>query len=218
MLDAAIHHVHAVASWLSISRSFPPSLPSRFPSAQTRKSNSELTKRTFILSPLANCHLFADWNFLLLVGFRDKRSNKKKKKKNCASYNCNSYYFPCEWNPLPCEIILAEYCYSLENSRSFRHSRGRRGICTNNFLYETLRGRERVMLYFSVISKRCHAGGKLLYRCQPPQHPTLICITIVVSPLQSALAVVVRPALCRDSRSHSIERSGYQPTAKAITN
>lgn len=38
------------------------------------------------------------------------------------------------------------------------------------------------MLYFSVISKRWHAGGKLLYRCQPPQHPTLICITIMVSP------------------------------------
>lgn len=65
--------------FLSLASSLPPSHPFRFPSAQTRKSNSKLTKRTFILSPLANCHLFADWNFLLLVGLRDKRLNEKKK-------------------------------------------------------------------------------------------------------------------------------------------
>lgn len=62
--------------FLSLASSLPPSHSAFL--RQTRKSNSKLTKRTFILSPLANCHLFADWNFLLLVGLRDKGLNEKK--------------------------------------------------------------------------------------------------------------------------------------------
>lgn len=143
--------------FLSLAPSLP-SLPPRFPSAQTRKSNSKLTKRTFILSPLANCHLFADWNFLLLVGFRDKRL----KKKNCASYNCNSYYFPCEWNPLPCEITLAEYCYSLENSRGFRHAAIAAAFVYEQFSIRDVEGEGKGYALFQRYFKTMPCSGQVI--------------------------------------------------------
>lgn len=60
------------------------------------------------------------------------------------------------------------------------------------------RGRKGFVLYFSIISKWCHAGGELLYRCQPPHYPTLICIIIMVSPTEHPGGG--RPALRCDSR------------------
>lgn len=74
---------------------------------------------------------------------------------------------------------------------------------------------ERVMVYFNVISKRCHVGGKLLYRCQPPRYPTLICITIMVSPIEHSGR---RPALCRDSKPLNRDAAISQPQKRLQIN
>lgn len=74
---------------------------------------------------------------------------------------------------------------------------------------------ERVMVYFNVISKRCHVGGKLLYRCQPPYYPTLICITIMVSPIEHSGR---RPALCRDSKPLNRDAAISQPQKRLQIN
>lgn len=74
---------------------------------------------------------------------------------------------------------------------------------------------ERIMVYFNVISKRCNVGGKLLYRCQPPHYPTLICITIMVSPIERSGR---RPALCRDSKPLNGDAAISQPQKRLQIN
>lgn len=71
------------------------------------------------------------------------------------------------------------------------------------------------MVYFNVISKRCHVGGKLIYRCQPPHYPTLICITIMVSPVEHSGR---RPALCRDSKPLNRDAAISQPQKRLQIN
>lgn len=71
------------------------------------------------------------------------------------------------------------------------------------------------MVYFNVISKRCYMGGKLLYRCQLPHYPTLICITIMVSPIEHFGR---RPALYRDSRVLNRDAAISQPQKRLQIN
>lgn len=74
------------------------------------------------------------------------------------------------------------------------------------------RRRKGFALYFGIISKWCHAGGELLYRCQPPHYPTLICIIIMVSPTEQPVGG--RPVVIRD---YSIEAHG-QPQKRLQIN
>lgn len=123
------------------------------------------------------------------------------------------------YNSISRETIPVKCCYARlcnsQNSRAFRHTVG---AAVARIILHAGRVGRRVMVYFNVISKRCHVGGKLLYRCQPPLlPPTLICITIMVSPLWSVLAED-RPSLYRDCRPLNRDAAISQPQKRLQIN
>jgi len=68
-------------------------------------------------------------------------------------------------------------------------------------------------LYFISALFQNDARGELLYCCQPPRYPTLICITIIVSPIEPP-ASNSRSAVTRDLevRLSANRKSDYKLT------
>lgn len=117
-----------------------------------------------------------------------------------------------------CETISVKYCYARfrnsENSRAFRHSR--RSSCTSNFIYRTCwEGRKGLWFISTLFQNDATSGASYYTAVSHRTYPTLICITIMVSPIEHSGR---RPALCRDSRPLNRDAAISQPQKRLQIN